>query len=61
MINSILQKSANLHGIMKLYALRSADLHMMSKSNENQTQLEQQKYVNRRQEDNTRAFTQLRF
>ena len=29
-----MQKSANLHGIMKLYALRSADLHMMSKSNE---------------------------
>ena len=39
----------------------SADLHMMSKSKENQTQLEQQKYVNRRQEDNTCAFTQLRF
>ena len=37
----------------------SDDLHMMSKSNEKQTQLEQQKYVNRRQEDNTCAFNQL--
>ena len=37
----------------------SADLHMMSKSNKKQTQLAQQKYANRRQEDNTCAFTQL--
>ena len=37
----------------------SADLHMMSKTNEKQSQLVQQKYVNRRQEDNTCAFTQL--
>ena len=37
----------------------SADLHMMSKSNEKQTQLVQQKYVNRHQEDNTCAFNQL--
>ena len=37
----------------------SADLHMMSKSNEKQTQLVQQKYVNRRQVDNTCDFTQL--
>ena len=37
----------------------SADLHMMSKSNKKQTQLAQQKYANRRQEDNRCAFTQL--
>ena len=37
----------------------SADLHMMSKSIKKETQLVQQKYVNRRQVDNTCDFTQL--